>query len=176
MNRSPFHTLFNVPPGSDLAGCQFVCVCVKFTECYQDLCKSLQNGRQQQHAFCLRQRRSMHVPGSSAVLCCGSPQMAANSIYPTVASIQLPHFESCLNIQASFFLFYDQWSMIYIFFLWGIQVDYIVHEFHFKLLTGSLVSNLIVSHCSKPTVMIPSSFTKHSPLFAARGGQGQGTL
>ena len=32
-NRSPFHTLFNVPPGSDLACGQFVCVCVCVCVC-----------------------------------------------------------------------------------------------------------------------------------------------
>ena len=69
----------------------------------------------------------------------------------------------------------DIYIYIYIY-ISGIQVCYIVHEFHFKLLIGSLVSNLTVNHCSKPAVMIPFSFTKHSPLFAARGGQGQGKL
>lgn len=44
-----------------------------------------------------------------------------------------------------------------------------VYAFHCRLLKGGLVSNRVENHYSKPMVMIPFSFTKHSPFLAVKG-------
>ena len=162
--------------------CVCVCVCLNSpstTKTVQEFAKWLVATQ----APCLWQHRSMHVPawspGCAAGSTCFWKQCLPETSHYLILNLAQTFMHPLIFFHLKWQMEHDIYIYIYIFFfffLWGIQVGYIVHEFHFKLLIGSLVANLTVDHCSKPAVMTPFSFTKHSPLFAARGGQGQGKL